>query len=74
VAKQAPRGRKRASGSSTLIRNSRALPSEEKALYHNVLGAGRRGTLRKFFDISREDQEVLAKAAEQAVALRLGKL
>jgi hypothetical protein len=64
---------KRRRGSPTLIQQSRGVSSEEKAMFHNVLGAGRRGTIRAFFDASPEDGVVLMKKLEQQVAARLKK-
>lgn len=55
----------------TFIQRSRAVSSEEKAVYHNVLGAGRRGVLRPFLDLGTDDQEILRDTLEQRMAARI---
>jgi hypothetical protein len=66
-------GARRASGSpATFIQRSRQVSSEQKAIWHNVTGAGRRGVLRKFFDLNDADKQALRDGLEKAVALRTG--
>jgi hypothetical protein len=56
----------------TFIQRSRSVSSEEKAMYHQVLGAGRSRVLRPFLDINEADQQLLGDKLEDAVALRTG--
>lgn len=55
----------------TFIQRSRAESSEQKAIWHNVTGAGRRHVRREFFDLNGADQQVLRDALETAVASRV---
>ena len=57
----------------TFIARSRAVSAEQKAMYHNVLGAGRRGVLRKFFDLNVSDQNALRDGLEKLVGQRIRK-
>jgi hypothetical protein len=72
-----PKGRtprktsRRRVSSGTFIQRSRSVSSEEKAAYHNVLGAGRRGTIRRFFDLSEGDQGTLREKLGDLVEMRL---
>lgn len=43
----------------TLIQRSRAVGAEDKARYHDVLGAGKSRTLRKFLGLTREETETV---------------
>lgn len=43
----------------TMIQRSRAMGAEEKAVFHNLTGAGRSHVLRPFMDLTEEDQNVL---------------
>jgi len=76
AARKVPKGRSprrlrpRASPA-TFIQRSRSVSSEEKAAYHNILGAGRRGTIRRFFDLGEDDQEALKTALGRLVEGRL---
>lgn len=45
----------RARGRKTLIQSSREKSSEEKAMYHQVLGAGSSKVIREFLSITNED-------------------
>jgi len=58
----------------TFIGRSRAESSEQKAIWHNVTGAGRRGVIRKFFDLNEMDQQALRDGLDKAMALRVGAL
>lgn len=55
----------------TLIQQSRSVPNEQKALHHQVLGAGRRRVLRKFLGLTAADitaiRERLDKGIQQNV-------
>ena len=66
-------GRRRAAKVSpaTFIGKSRAESSEQKAIWHNVTGAGRSHVKRKFFDLNESDKVALVGALEQSVAARL---
>lgn len=55
----------------TFIAQSRAVSSEEKAIFHNILGVGKRGTKRPFFDLNKSDEGALRDSLEKAVAMRL---
>jgi hypothetical protein len=70
---RAPRktARRRSVSAGTFIQRSRQVPSEEKAAYHNALGAGRRGTIRRFFDLSEDDQGTLREKLGELVEMRL---
>jgi hypothetical protein len=51
----------------TLIQRSRAVSAEEKALYHNVTGAGRAAVRREFMGLNDEDQDVLTQAVADGI-------
>ena len=55
----------------TLIQQSRRVPSGQKALYHQVVGAGKSRVLRPFFDLNAEDLVVLAAEADRRLGQRL---
>lgn len=51
--------------SGTLIQESRALGGEEKAIFHNLSGAGKSRVLRPFMDLNADDEDYLtARVAE----------
>ena len=54
---------KRRSGQ-TLIQKSRSLSPQQKAIYHNVSGAGRSKVKRAFFDVSEDDIEAVSTFLE----------
>jgi hypothetical protein len=64
---------RRLRGGPTFIQRSRATSSEEKAIYHNVTGAGKSGVIREFFGASSDDQTVMVGELEQLIQLRLNK-
>jgi hypothetical protein len=64
---------RRLKGGATFIQRSRATSSEEKAIYHNVTGAGKSGVIREFFGASDNDQTVMVGELEQLIQLRLNK-
>jgi hypothetical protein len=50
----------------TFIQGSRGVSSEEKAMYHQVLGAGRRGVIREFLGLTdQESADVQAQLEEE---------
>lgn len=57
----------------TLIQRSRQKGDEEKALYHQVVGAGRRRTLRKFLGLTEADQAAIEKRLRQGIQQNLKK-
>lgn len=58
--------------SPTFIGKSRAVASEQKAIWHDVTGAGRRGVVRHFFGIETdEDKAVLRDGLERLIARRI---
>ncbi len=61
---------KRFSGQ-TFISRSREVPSEQKAIWHNVTGAGRKGVIRRFFDVNQEDEAACATSLEGLIEQRL---
>ena len=40
-------------------------------MYHNVLGAGRRGTIRRFFDLGEDDTATLREKLGELIERRL---
>jgi hypothetical protein len=56
----------------TFIQRSRAVSSEQKAIYHNVLGAGGRGVIREFFGVSESESEDIGQKLHDLIAARLG--
>jgi len=64
-------GRRRAVSRGTFISQSRGVSSEQKAMYHNILGAGRKGVIRKFFDLNTSDQSALRDGLERLVGARV---
>lgn len=63
---------RRLRGGPTFIQRSRSVSSEQKAMYHHLLGAGRSRVTRPFFDLNDADQQTLGDKLEDAVALRTG--
>lgn len=57
----------------TLIQRSRRVPSGQKALYHQVAGAGKSRVLRPFFDLNREDELSIEAEIERLLGARLGR-
>jgi len=55
----------------TFIGMSRQVSSEQKAIWHNVTGAGKRGVVRRFFDVNEEDTQACAEGLEKLIDLRL---
>jgi len=65
------RSGKRTMSAGTFISQSRGVSAEQKAMYHNILGAGRKGVLRKFFDLNTSDQTALRDGLEKLLSARL---
>ena len=63
--------RRRTMSRGTFISQSRSVSSEQKAMFHNVLGAGRKGVIRKFFDLNLSDQVALRDGLEKLVGAKL---
>jgi phage gpG-like protein len=61
---------KRRSGP-TLIQQSRRVPAEEKALYHQELGAGRSRVKRPFLGLTADDEKAIVARIEAAVDKRI---
>jgi hypothetical protein len=57
----------------TFIQRSRSLPSEQKAIYHNVTGAGRSQVIRKFMGLTDQNKADLREAMERVIAERIAK-
>jgi gentisate 1,2-dioxygenase len=55
----------------TFIQRSRAVSSEQKAIYHHVTGAGRSQVKREFFDLDTEDQTSILQKLEDGLRARL---
>jgi hypothetical protein len=56
---------KRAKTGPTFIQRSRGVSPQQKAIYHNVVGAGRSRVKREFFDLSDEDSETIVEFLER---------
>lgn len=57
----------RRSGRRTLIQRSRAISPQQKAIYHNVVGAGSSRVKREFFDVSVSDLAEIAAVLETRI-------
>ena len=55
----------------TFIQRSRSKGPEEKAIYHAVIGAGKRRVVRDFFDLSAADADVIADRLQQSLDRRV---
>jgi hypothetical protein len=53
----------------TIIQRSREMSSQEKAIYHQIAGAGKSRVKRKFFELSDGDIEAIAKRLDAGVTL-----
>jgi hypothetical protein len=53
----------RASGN-TLIQRSRGMSPQQKAVFHNVVGAGRSKVRREFFNLGPQDTEAIVSLLE----------
>jgi hypothetical protein len=63
--------RRRAVSSATVIQRSRSESSEQKAMFHNITGAGRRGTIRRFFDLGESDRQAATTALDAVLSKRV---
>jgi hypothetical protein len=70
-AKSAAKKLRRVRTGPTFIQRSRAVSAEQKAIYHNVTGAGRRGVKREFFQLGTEDGEAIKAATEKLMQARI---
>ena len=57
----------RRSGRRTLIQRSRAISPQQKAIWHNVAGAGQSKVKREFFDVSANDLVEIVAVLETRV-------
>lgn len=57
----------------TFIQRSRQVAPEQKALYHDELGAGRSRVKRPFFQLDRNDEQVLVEEIAKRLEARLGR-
>jgi hypothetical protein len=57
----------------TFIHQSRAISSEQKAIWHNVTGAGKSGVTRKFLGLTDQDQIDLRDGLEKLIEARIDK-
>lgn len=55
----------------TLIQQSRRVGAEQKALYHQVLGAGKSHVKRPFVGLTEPDARIIALRLEQALQRRI---
>lgn len=57
----------------TFIQRSRAVAPEQKALYHQELGAGKARVKREFFDISAVELDAIAARLDTLLARNLAR-
>lgn len=55
----------------TFIQRSRSVSPAEKAVYHELEGAGRSHVRRRFFGMSKEDEAVITDLVERDIERRL---
>ncbi len=55
----------------TLIQSSRRIAPEQKALYHQVLGAGKSHVKREFLGLSETDEQKIAAVIDKALSRRM---
>lgn len=58
-------------GGPTMVQRSRQKASEEKALYHQLLGAGRSRVRRDFLGLTPQDERDISQRIEQHVGRQL---
>lgn len=58
----------------TLIQQSRRTSAEEKALYHQTLGAGRSQVKRPFLGLTSEDEREILNRIDQSIDRKLSQL
>jgi hypothetical protein len=59
--------RRRRTGGPTFIQRSRGESSEQKAIFHNVTGAGRSHVIRDFFRLSDDDKQLAHDVLQKAL-------
>lgn len=57
----------------TFIQRSRQVGPEEKALYHEELGAGRSRVTRPFLALTARDEALIQQELERRITARLGR-
>ncbi len=55
----------------TLIQQSRRIPAEQKALYHQVLGAGKSRVKREFLGLTDQDERDIVDRIDKAMGKAL---
>ncbi len=55
----------------TFIQRSRSESSEQKAIWHNVTGAGPRGVIREFFGLDGDDKQTITETLERLLQGRI---
>lgn len=55
----------------TFIQRSRQTSSEQKAIWHNVTGAGRSRVMRPFFELGDQDQAAIKDGIERLIQARI---
>jgi phage gpG-like protein len=55
----------------TLIQQSRRVPAEQKAIYHQVTGAGKSHVRREFVGLTDDDERKIADTIDRALQKRL---
>jgi hypothetical protein len=55
----------------TLIQRSRRVAPGQKAIYHQITGAGRTRVFRKFFELNEADMDAIAAEMERQLGERL---
>jgi len=58
-------------GGPTMIQRSRQKSSEEKALYHNVTGAGRSRVMRQFLGLTPAEEKAIEQRVEKHITQQL---
>ncbi len=58
----------------TLIQQSRRISPEQKALYHEVLGAGKSHVKREFLGLTEAEERQIATRVDQALSRRIQEL
>jgi phage gpG-like protein len=51
----------------TLIQQSRRIPAEQKALYHQVLGAGKSRVKREFLGLTDQDEKDIVDRLQKSI-------
>jgi hypothetical protein len=72
-AKRAAKKLRKVRSGPTFIQRSRSVSSEQKAIYHNVTGAGKSGVKRQFFEIGDDDAKAIKDGVEKLMAAEIAK-